>query len=129
MVRWYEAMFLFDSSMAAKDGQDGETHLKELLAKHGVEIHSFEKWDERRLAYEINRVRRGIYFLVVCKMEPERIAALKRDCNLSEHVLRHLIIQDDKLLARIEERVQLKKKREEEAAQAAAEGLPPRRRR
>ncbi|MFC1707432.1 30S ribosomal protein S6 [Planctomycetota bacterium] len=129
MIRWYEGMFLFDSAVVSRDPQDTEAYLKGLLEKHGAKIHSFEKWDDRKLAYEINKVRRGTYFLVIYQQEPSAIVALRRDCKLSESVLRQLILQDDKMLPRVEERAKLKKKRDEEAAQAAAEGIPSRRRR
>lgn len=127
--RWYEGMFIFDSSFAARETEEAEKHLKDLLEKHGATIHKFEKWDDRKLAYDIERVRRGYYFLVVYRMDADKVSALKRDCRLSERVVRELILQDDQMMMRLEERERLKVKREEEAAKAAAEGLPPRRRR
>jgi len=128
-MRWYEGMFLFDSSFAGRDGAQAETHLKELLEKHGAVVHTFERWDDRKLAYDIDKVRRGAYYLVVYRMDPQSIVGLRRDCRLSERVMRELIIQDDEMLPRLEERTRLKVLREEEAAKAAAEGLRPRRRR
>ena len=127
MKRWYEGLFLFDSAHAAKEPEETASYLKELLDKHGGEIRSFERWDDRRLAYEIDGIRRGTYYLVVMQMDPQSVAGLRRDCNLSERVVRFLMIQDDELLERMEERARIKKKRDEEAAQAAAEGLPVRR--
>ena len=82
MVRWYEGMFLFDSSLATREPEETEAYLKELLDKHGCAIHTFEKWDDRRLGYEINRVRRGSYYRVVYQQEPASVQAMKRDCNL-----------------------------------------------
>jgi ribosomal protein S6 len=130
-MRWYEGLFLFDSGLATKEGEDPATYLKGLLDKHGAKMHSFEKWDDRKLAYEVTkdaqRIRRGTYFLAVYQMEPKAVASFRRDCRLSERVVRDMVVQDDQMLPRIEERIRLKKQREEEAAQAAAEGLPPRR--
>lgn len=127
-MRWYEGMFLFDSALATKEGEDVEGYLKELLGKHGATIKSFKRWDDRKLAYEVEKVRRGTYYLTTYEMDPVAVSALKRDCNLSEKVLRHLILQDDDLLGNMEVREELKRQREEEAAKQASEGLPPRRR-
>ncbi|MHC4391332.1 MAG: 30S ribosomal protein S6, partial [Planctomycetota bacterium] len=100
-----------------------------LLEKHGATIKSLEKWDDRRLAYEIGPMRRGTYFLTVFQMDPTKTNVFRRDCNLSEKVVRHLLIQDDKMMALLEERVVIAKKREAEALQAQSEGLRPRRER
>jgi small subunit ribosomal protein S6 len=128
-MRWYEGLFLCDSGLAAREPEETVAGLKGLLTKHGGAIHSFEKFDDRRLAYEVNKIRRGAYYVSVFQMGPENVSAFKRDCNYSEQVLRHLLIQDDKMFERLTEREGLKKLREEEAAKAAAEGMPTRRRR
>ncbi len=95
-VKCYEGLFLFPQS-AASDLQSAVDHLKEILARAEVKIISLRKWDERRLAFEIKRNRRGLFFLVYFEAAPNAIAHIERDCNLSEQVLRSMVIRAEHL--------------------------------
>ncbi len=95
-VKCYEGLFLFPQT-AASDLQSAVDHLKEILARAEVKIISLRKWDERRLAFEIKRNRRGLFFLVYFEAAPNAIAHIERDCNLSEQVLRSMVIRAEHL--------------------------------
>ncbi len=95
-VKCYEGLFLFPQS-AASDLQSAVDHLKEILARAEVKIISLRKWDERRLAFEIKRNRRGLFFLVYFEAAPNALAHIERDCNLSEQVLRSMVIRAEHL--------------------------------
>lgn len=95
-VKCYEGLFLFPQT-AASDLQSAVDHLKEILARAEVKIISLRKWDERRLAFEIKRNRRGLFFLVYFEARPNAIAHIERDCNLSEQVLRSMVIRAEHL--------------------------------
>jgi small subunit ribosomal protein S6 len=56
-----------------------------------------KKWDERKLAYEINKQKRGTYVIAFFKAPGSAVAALERDVNLSEQVLRVLVTRADHL--------------------------------
>ena len=56
-----------------------------------------KKWDDRRLAYEIKGQKRGVYILAYFKAPGVDISHVERDCNLSEKVLRALILRADHL--------------------------------
>ena len=88
----YEGLFLF-AQTAAGDLQSAVDHVKEILTRAEVKIISFRKWDERRLAFEIERNRRGLFFLVYFEAPGSAIARIERECNLSEQVLRSMIIR------------------------------------
>ncbi len=95
-VKCYEGLFLFPQS-AASDLQSAVDHLKEILARAEVKIISLRKWDERRLAFEIKKNRRGLFFLVYFEAPPNALAHIERDCNLSEQVLRSMVIRAEHL--------------------------------
>ncbi|GIW70983.1 MAG: hypothetical protein KatS3mg102_0525 [Planctomycetota bacterium] len=78
--------------------------------------------DDRRLAYEIDHVKRGTYYLGVLRIEPQAVQGLRRDLEYSTEVLRYLLLQDDKLLERIEERKLLAEKRAKEQAHTGRRG-------
>lgn len=90
--RLYEAMFLVDSADAATDWEGVNSAIKSILEKGGVEIVSMRKWDDRRLAYEINSKEKGTYILCYFKAEGKKIRNIERDVQLSERIMRVLIL-------------------------------------
>ena len=88
----YEAMFLVDSADATADWEGVNSTIKNILERAGVEIVSMSKWDDRRLAYEINGKEKGTYVLCYFKAEGTRIREIERDVQLSEQIMRVLIL-------------------------------------
>ena len=89
----YEGMFLIDSTEAAKDWEGILEFIKKMLTKVDAEIISIRKWDERGLAYPIKRVNRGTYILVYFKVDGQKISDIERDVQLSDRVMRVLILR------------------------------------
>ncbi|MHC4696338.1 MAG: 30S ribosomal protein S6 [Planctomycetota bacterium] len=90
----YEAMFLFDPTFGSVFA-DCEAEIRRLLGRADAEIVFLRRWDERRLAYKIKGRKRGVYVLVYFKGKPERIGSLERDAQLSENILRLLVLRAD----------------------------------
>ena len=90
----YEAMFLFDTTFSA-DFSKVEQEVGRMMQRAGAEIVMCRKWDERKLAYEIKGQRRGCYVLAFFRADPGSIARIERDAQLSEPVLRLLILRAD----------------------------------
>jgi ribosomal protein S6 len=91
----YEALFLVDSGEAASDWQGITDHVKKILERSEVEILSIRKWDERPLAYPILGRKRGTYILVYFNAICDKLGAIERDTQLSERILRVLILRGD----------------------------------
>ena len=90
----YEIMFLIGQGTAARLGEVIE-HINTIFERSSIEIVSMQKWDERRLAYEIDKQKRGVYLLAYVNAEPGNIAGFERDCNLSEQIMRVLVLRAD----------------------------------
>lgn len=88
----YEAMFLVGSADAAADWDGVNTTIRNVLGRAEAEIVSIDKWDERKLAYEINGHNRGTYILCYFRVEGGRIRDIERDVQLSERIMRVLIL-------------------------------------
>ena len=97
-VYQYEAMFIIGQSQAT-DLSAVVAHINEVLSRGHAEVVAMRKWDERRLAYEIRGQKRGLYILVYFKAPGVDVAHIERDCNLSEKILRTLILRADHLTA------------------------------
>ncbi len=92
MKKLYEAMFLVDSAQAASDWDGIIGAIETILKRAEAEIVSMKKWDERRLAYEIKKKSRGTYILCYFRADGQKISAIERDAQLSERVMRVLIL-------------------------------------
>ena len=93
----YEAMFLLESGYAASHWSEGHKEIENILTRHGCEIIRLVKWDDRKLAYEIVRHKRGTYVLAYFKAPFDAPAKIERDVQLSETLLRVLLIRREKM--------------------------------
>ncbi|MBR3835686.1 MAG: 30S ribosomal protein S6 [Clostridia bacterium] len=88
----YEAMLVF----SVKESEDAAKALvekfKSLIEKNGT-VESVEEWGKRKLAYAINYETDGYYALYNFSSEPEFPAELDRVLNITDGVLRSLIIK------------------------------------
>jgi small subunit ribosomal protein S6 len=92
----YEGMFLFPQAATSNLGEVVD-HLNSIFDRAKAEVIAMKKWDERKLAYEIGKHRRGLYILTYFSAPGESMAQLERDANLSDHILRFMVIRADHL--------------------------------
>ena len=91
-MRQYEGMFVFDPTFGSSF-DNCEREIRRLLERAEGEILVCRKWDDRRLAYRIDGRKRGVYVLVYFRAPPSKIRPLERDAQLSEPLLRLLVLQ------------------------------------
>ncbi len=96
-MRLYEGMFIISDTVAGSDWEAAVKHVEDLLRNRGVEILKSEKWEERKFAYKLKGHKRGTYLLVYFNAAPDSISLIKRDFELSDSVLRTLIVKIDKI--------------------------------
>ena len=93
----YEGLFLIDNAHANTEWDTVVKHIHDILQKNGAEILKSEKWGEKKLAYKTKGHKRGTYLLIHFNAKNTAIAAIKRDFQLSDYIVRSLIVKDDKL--------------------------------
>ena len=62
----------------------------------GGQIVKVAPWGRRRLAYPIDRQREGSYHIVVFEAPAPAIAELERSLLITEEVLRHLVVRQER---------------------------------
>jgi small subunit ribosomal protein S6 len=92
-VNTYEGMFLLDSARAAAGWEESVQQVHGILAKHDAEIVATRQWDERRLAYPVVTHKKGTYLLTYFKTDGSKIDQIEADCQLSDLVIRNLILK------------------------------------
>lgn len=120
--RLYEALFLVDSGQAAADWDGVTGAITKVLDRAGAEVVEMNKWDERKLAYDVNKKSRGTYILAYFNCDTSKITGIERDVQLSENITRVLVLRTDTMSKEDIERdtpLAAVAKREEAAAKAA----------
>lgn len=95
--RLYEGLFLVDSGQAAADWDGVISAIEKILKRADAEVLTIKKWDERKLAYDVEGKARGTYILVYFKGDTSKIGSIERDVQLSENIMRVLILRTEKM--------------------------------
>ncbi|MEP3479813.1 MAG: 30S ribosomal protein S6 [Fuerstiella sp.] len=89
----YEGMFLLNSTKFANDPEGSTEGLMSILEKAGASVVAHRPWQDGKLAYEIEGQRKGLHYLVCFKMAGAGTSILNRQCQLSDLVVRHMVIK------------------------------------
>lgn len=128
-TRDYEAMFLLDSDRASADFDGTAALVDQIITKQGAQIVQKEKWDERKLAYDIRGHRRATYYLVYFRGPPAAIKEINRDAELNEVILRHLVmLLDEPIEEHVTKRAGERERLAEESRRASLAGWGERKR-
>jgi small subunit ribosomal protein S6 len=120
-------MFLVDSALAAADWDGTLAVIENILKRASAEVVAIRKWGERKLAYDVDHKTRGTYILCYFKADGRRIPGIEKDVQLSEKVMRVLILTTEKRPPEIVEQDITGQPREESVEQAP-EGERPKER-
>ena len=120
----YEAMFLVDSADAASDWDGVNAAIEKVLKRADAEDVSMRKWDDRKLEYDIKGKSRGTYILCYFSCDGDKVGGIEREVQLSEKIMRVLILSAEKIPAEYMEKdtpVEQAEKVAAESAEKAAE--------
>ncbi len=68
-------------------------NVSKLITEKGGTISNVDRWGKRRLAYPIKHFMEGGYVLIQFKLKPTLSKELEANLQISEEVLRHLLIK------------------------------------
>lgn len=92
-MRKYEVMYIVRPDLEQEALQAVVEKFQGII-QNGGEITKHDVMGKRRLAYEINKIRDGVYVLVNFTATPEVVAELERIMKISDEVIRYLITKD-----------------------------------
>ena len=92
-VNEYELMYVLHPRLTPEEIEASVERISALVTDHGGEILSVDQWGRRRLAYPIERNLEGFYVLSTFVAASDVCGPLETQLNLSEDVLRHLLIR------------------------------------
>ena len=91
----YEILYIIRPNI----DEDAKTALVErfdtILTENGATISESKDWEKRRLAYEINDFREGIYHIATFEAETtsEALSEFDRLAKINLDILRHMIVK------------------------------------
>ena len=89
----YEVMYVIDAALEDSARIELIDRFSDLVKKNGGEIDRVDEWVKRRLAYAINYKTEGYYVLMYIKAPSELPKELERNFQISDKILRSLIIR------------------------------------
>ncbi|MBM0047034.1 30S ribosomal protein S6 [Anaerococcus sp. mt242] len=90
----YEAVLIFKTDMQDADRTELLERFKGIIEENG-EVTSVDDWGKRKLAYEINYIKDGYYYIVDFKSEPDHIREFERRLRLSDFIIRYMVIRKE----------------------------------
>ena len=95
-MRKYETIFILHPSLDEEAVKANVEKFKGVIENGGGVIENVDFWGKRKLAYEIDKVGEGYYTLVHFNANPELPKELDRVFRISDAVVRHIIVKDEK---------------------------------
>ena len=89
----YEGMFLVDSGKFAMDSDSVVGDIMAVLNRAGATVVAHRPWQDGKLAYEIDGMKKGLHYIVCFTMPPAGMKVLTRQAHLSETIVRHMVIK------------------------------------
>jgi small subunit ribosomal protein S6 len=88
----YETTFILEPGLDEGRVNEEIERVSQWIRDLGGELLETQRWGKRRLAYEINRKRDGIYTLLLYQSAGSLVRELERRLRLNESVMRVLTV-------------------------------------
>ena len=92
-LKHYETMFIVKPTLTEEEMQAQIELVKSNIEKNGGEIVVNENIGSQQLAYEIEKNKRGYYYLIYFKAPTASILELERNYRINENILRFIFIK------------------------------------
>lgn len=88
-------MFIFSPNSFARNPAAAASTVETLVTDNGGKLMASRLWNEQKMAYPINGHRKGAYWLCYFELESTNIPKFNRAVQLTDQILRHLVINVD----------------------------------
>ena len=94
-LREYELVLIISPEAEGENLDATINNVSQFITRKGGIISDTKHWGKRRLAYPIKHFEEGSYVLTQFKLKPSLSKELEANLQISEEVLRHLIVKLD----------------------------------
>jgi small subunit ribosomal protein S6 len=92
----YENVLILNSNLSDEDIDSSITKIKDFIINQGGEIIKVDLWGRRKLAYEINKNKKGYYVLIYFKITPSMIKKLEDSYKVSDFIIKYMVLKLNK---------------------------------
>lgn len=92
-MRDYEVTYILDPALEEEQVVALIDRFSNVVTNNGGTVVNIDRWEKRKLAYEIKGKREGLYVVMNFQATPEVKAELDRMMRITEGVIRHLIVR------------------------------------
>ena len=89
----YELLYIIDNDLSDEAKENLVAKISAVVTDNGGTVDGVDKWGTRKLAYPINYEHEGYYVIFTYDCEPEFPAELDRIFNITDGVIRSLIVK------------------------------------
>lgn len=90
-MRKYESLFVLRPNLEEEKRKEIIGKFTSIIESNG-EVVKVDEWGNRKLAYEIDKLKEGYYVLVDFKASPELPKELERNFGITEDIIRYVVI-------------------------------------
>ena len=91
----YETMYILRPDMSEEQVDQSITKYQDLLKENGAEILEIQHRGKRRLAYEIQKLRDGIYIQMNYNGNGDGVKVMERAMRIGDDVIRYLTVKQE----------------------------------
>ncbi|KRG07978.1 30S ribosomal protein S6 [Lederbergia galactosidilytica] len=95
-MKKYEIMYIIRPNIEDEAKKALIERFDGVLTSNGAEIIESKDWGKRRLAYEIEDFREGLYHLIHANATPEAVQEFDRLAKINGDIIRHIVVKDEK---------------------------------
>ncbi len=95
MMRKYEILYVLRPDLTDEAVLANREKFNSLITNNGGEIVKVDEMGKRRLAYEIQDFKEGVYTVVYFQGTNETVNELDRVIKITEDVIRYLIVKEE----------------------------------
>ncbi|NJN24150.1 MAG: 30S ribosomal protein S6 [Acaryochloridaceae cyanobacterium RL_2_7] len=91
----YETMYILRPDLTEEQVDQSISKYQDLLKENGAEILETQHRGKRRLAYEIQKLRDGIYIQMNYNGNGEGVKVMEKAMRISEEVIRYMTVKQE----------------------------------
>lgn len=101
-MQQYEVAIVYHPDLEV-DLSKAETRVTKIFKDNGGKVVKTDNWGKKKLAYPIAKNEHGVYVFYTVEIAPEAVSKVESTLNITDEVLRYLIVRlDPKELAKAE---------------------------
>lgn len=89
----YETVAILDPTLSNDELDSQVNGIQEIINKNEGAVRNVDKWGRKRLAYEINKINEGYYFIFYYDGSPQTVNELSRVLKINDKVIRHMTVK------------------------------------